>query len=222
MSDLHHCDGEVVDVDTEPTLNSYDSGVSDVPLLGDTIGENLDRTAARYPDRDALVECSTGRRWSYREFVAEVDALATGLLEAGIVQGDRVGIWAPNRAEWTVVQYATARIGAVLVNINPAYRAHELEYVLNQAGVRMLVAAESFKSSDYVAMVEQVRPQCSGLERVVFLGSADWEALAGTAADRSRLEQVQLSADDAINIQYTSGTTGFPKGATLSHHNILN
>ncbi|GAA4612108.1 AMP-binding protein [Saccharopolyspora hordei] len=201
---------------------SYDSGVSDVPLLGETIGANLDRIAARFPDRDALVECATGRRWTYRQFVADVDALATGLLDAGIVKGDRVGIWAPNRAEWTLVQYATAKIGAILVNINPAYRAHELEYVLNQAGIRMLVSAKTFKTSDYVAMVEQVRPKCAGLEQVVFLDAPEWERMAGATADPERLAAIQLSADDPINIQYTSGTTGFPKGATLSHHNILN
>ncbi|MEV0702462.1 AMP-binding protein [Saccharopolyspora sp. NPDC050389] len=214
---------EVVDVDAvEPAQPSYASGVSDVPLLGDTIGANLDRTAARFPDRDALVEFATGRRWSYRELVAEVDALAVGLLDAGIGKGDRVGIWAPNRAEWTLTQYATAKIGAILVNINPAYRLHELEYVLNQAGVRLLVSARSFKSSDYVAMVEQVREKCPGLEQVVFLDSPEWAALAGGTGDAQRLAAIQLAADDPINIQYTSGTTGFPKGATLSHHNILN
>ncbi|MEV5540805.1 AMP-binding protein [Saccharopolyspora shandongensis] len=191
-------------------------------MLGDTIGENLDRTAARFPDRDALVEFATGRRWSYREFVAEVDALAVGLLDAGIGKGDRVGIWAPNRAEWTITQYATAKIGAILVNINPAYRMHELEYVLNQAGVRLLVSARSFKSSDYGAMVEQVRGKCPGLEQVVFLDSPEWAELAGGTGDPQRLAAIRLSADDPINIQYTSGTTGFPKGATLSHHNILN
>ncbi|MFI0465118.1 AMP-binding protein [Saccharopolyspora sp. 5N102] len=206
----------------EPAQPSYASGISDVPLLGDTIGENLDRTAARFPDRDALVEFATGRRWSYREFVAEVDALAVGLLDAGIGKGDRVGIWAPNRAEWTTTQYATAKIGAILVNINPAYRVHELEYVLNQAGVRLLVSARSFKSSDYVAMVEQVRVKCPGLEQVVFLDSPEWAELAGGSGDPQRLAAIRLSADDPINIQYTSGTTGFPKGATLSHHNILN
>ncbi len=203
---------------------AYASGISDVPLLGDTIGANLDRTAARFLDQDALVDCSTGLRWTYREFVADVDALAIGLLDAGMRKGDRVGIWAPNRAEWTLVQYATARLGVILVNINPSYRTHELEYVLNQAGVRMLVSAPRFKSSDYVSMVEQVRPNCPALEQVVFLGGAQWRALFDGAPDPQRLAaaQAQLSADDPINIQYTSGTTGFPKGATLSHHNILN
>ncbi|GAB3282967.1 AMP-binding protein [Parasphingorhabdus pacifica] len=205
---------------------SYASGVSDVPLLGDTIGANLDRTAGRVGDRDALVEYSSGRRWTYREFVADVDALALGLLGEGIGKGDRVGVWAPNRAEWTVVQYATAKIGAILVNINPSYRVHELEFVLNQAGVRMLVSARSFKNSDYVKMIDEVRPKCPALERVLFLGDTDWDAVldAGRRSDPERLTEAMagLSADDPINVQYTSGTTGFPKGATLSHHNILN
>lgn len=207
-----------------PAQRSYASGTSDVALLGDTIGANLLRTAERFPERDALVEFATGRRWTYREFVADVDSLALGLLAADISKGDRVGIWAPNRAEWVLVQYATARIGAILVNINPSYRVHELEYVLNQAGVRMLIAAERFKGSDYVDMVERVRPRCAALEQVVFLGGDRWAELFDTDSDRGGLVEVEdgLSADDPVNIQYTSGTTGFPKGATLSHHNILN
>jgi fatty-acyl-CoA synthase len=203
---------------------SYASGLSDTPLLGDTIGDNFDRTVAAFSDRDALVDHASGRRWTYRELAAEVDALALGLLGAGITKGDRVGIWAPNCAEWTFVQYATAKVGAILVNINPAYRSHELQYVLNQAGARMIVCAPEFKTSNYVAMIDEVRPNCPGLEQVVVLGSDTWTALLGTHGDREVLAQAQaqLSADDAINIQYTSGTTGFPKGATLSHHNILN
>ncbi|ART74440.1 AMP-binding protein [Mycolicibacterium sp. jd] len=209
-----------------PSELSYASATSDVPLLGDTIGANLDRAARLFAERDALVECWTGRRWTYREFVSDVDTLALGLLERGIGKGDRVGIWAPNCAEWALVQYATAKIGAILVNINPAYRAHELEYVLNQAGVMSLIAAERFKSSDYSAIIEKVRPRCEALKQVVLLGGDDWNALLGTGrrADRGRLSAIAhtLTADDPINIQYTSGTTGFPKGATLSHHNILN
>ncbi|MEE2059522.1 AMP-binding protein [Rhodococcus artemisiae] len=212
-----------------PALPSYDSGAWDVPLLGDTIGDNLDRTVARHGDRDALVERATGRRWTYSEFAAEVDALALGLLRAGIGKGDRVGIWAPNCAEWTFVQYATAKVGAVLVNINPAYRSHELQYVLAQAGIRMLISAPEFKTSDYAAMIGEVRGECPDLEQVVLIGRSEWDELgaAGRAAletDRSPLDAARkgLSPDDAINIQYTSGTTGFPKGATLSHHNILN
>lgn len=205
---------------------SYSFGVWDAPLLGDTIGADLDRTAAAFPDRDALIDHPTGLRWTYREFVAEVDALALGLLATGVGKGDRVGIWAPNCPQWTLVQYATAKIGAVLVNINPAYRSHELRYVLRQAGIRTLVAAPAFKTSDYAAMIEQVRPECPELEQVVLLESDEWRALleTGRAADPELLATAQagLSADDPINIQYTSGTTGFPKGATLSHHNILN
>ncbi|PKW17056.1 AMP-binding protein [Saccharopolyspora spinosa] len=201
---------------------SYDSGVSEVPLLGETIGANLDRAVAKFGDRDALVECASGRRWTYREFGAAADSLAVGLLNAGIGKGDRVGIWSPNRAEWTLIQYATAKIGAILVNINPAYRVHELEYVLNQAGVRLLVSAQSFKSSDYAAMVAEIHPRCPGLEQTVFFDTPEWTALTASPADPVRLGGIGLSTDDPINIQYTSGTTGFPKGATLSHHNILN
>ncbi|GLZ08824.1 fatty-acyl-CoA synthase [Actinomadura sp. NBRC 104412] len=205
---------------------SYASGTSAKPLLGDTIGVNFDRTAAAFPERDALVEFETGRRWTYAELSAEIDAIALGLLDLGVTKGDRVGIWSPNRAEWVFVQYATARIGAILVNINPAYRVHELEFVLNQAGIRTLVAAPAFKTSDYAAMIEEVRPRCAALRDVVLIGRESWDALhdAGRNGDRARLAEAarDLTADDPINIQYTSGTTGFPKGATLSHHNILN
>lgn len=203
---------------------SYTSATSDVPLLGDTIGENLDRTVRRFGDRIALVDVPAGRRLTYAQLAAEVDALALGLLAAGIAKGDRVGIWAPNCAEWTYTQYATAKIGAILVNINPAYRTSELEFVLNQSGTKLLIAAQRLKTSDYAAMIAEVRPRCAGLEQVVLLGSAEWTSLleAGRAADRGALDAIELSADDPINIQYTSGTTGFPKGATLSHHNILN
>jgi fatty-acyl-CoA synthase len=209
-----------------PALPSYASGTSDVPLLGDTIGDNLDRTVAAHGDRLALVERASGRRWTYRELADEVEALALGLLDLGIGKGDRVGIWAPNCAEWVFVQYATAKIGAILVNINPAYRVHELEYVLGQAGIRTLVAAPRFKTSDYAAMIAEVRPNCTALRDVLLIGSSEWTSVvdAGRNADRAPLAEAQsgLSADDPINIQYTSGTTGFPKGATLSHHNILN
>ncbi|WP_258081179.1 AMP-binding protein [Nocardia nova] len=205
---------------------SYTHGVWDAPLLGETIGANLDRTVAIHGDRDALVDRVTGVRWSYREFAAEVDAVALGLLEAGIGKGDRVGIWSPNRAEWTLVQFATAKIGAILVNINPAYRSEEVRYVITQAGIRMLISAREHKSSNYAEIIGRVRPECPDLEQVVLFDSAAWEALvaAGRAADPSRLAEAgtRLTADDPINIQYTSGTTGFPKGATLSHHNILN
>jgi fatty-acyl-CoA synthase len=207
-------------------LPSYASGTSDTPLLGETIDANLARTVESHPDREALVECATGRRWTYAELDRDVDAVARGLLAYGIQQGDRVGIWAPNCAEWALVQYATARIGAILVNVNPAYRVHELSYVLNQSGVRLLVSAETFKTSDYRAMVDDVRRDAHGLERTVFIGTGDWDDLiAGgrdVAPDATAERAATLHFDDAINIQYTSGTTGFPKGATLSHHNILN
>jgi fatty-acyl-CoA synthase len=203
---------------------SYSSGESATPLLGDTIGGNFDATVRAFGDREALVDRSAGRRWTYAELAADVDALALGLLEMGIAKGDRVGIWAPNCAEWTLTQYATAKIGAILVNINPAYRARELEFVLNQSGSTLLVAAEGLKSSDYAAMIAEVRPRCPELKTVVLLGSPQWQALSetGRRLDRGALDTIELDTDDPINIQYTSGTTGFPKGATLSHHNILN
>ncbi|MEU0094925.1 AMP-binding protein [Kribbella sp. NPDC006257] len=208
------------------SLPSYESGVSEVPLLGETIGRNLRRTVATYGDREALVEVATGRRWTYAEFGAAVDEFARGLMARGIAKGDRVGIWAPNCAEWTITQYATAAIGAILVNINPAYRTHELAYALNQSGVKLLISATEFKTSEYRKMVEEVRPDCTALEDVVYIGTPDWTAVAEAAASvtAEQLDEraASLSFDDAINIQYTSGTTGFPKGATLSHHNILN
>ncbi|MGI5418805.1 AMP-binding protein [Actinomadura luteofluorescens] len=205
---------------------SYASGVSATPLLGDTIGANLDRTVAAHAERDALVERASGRRWTYEQFSDDVEAVALGLRDLGVVKGDRVGIWAPNCAEWMLVQYATAKLGAILVNINPAYRVHELEFVLNQAGIRTLVATPVFKTSDYAAMIEQVRPKCAALRDVVLIGTPGWDALleAGRTGEPGVLDEIgrMLTADDPINIQYTSGTTGFPKGATLSHHNILN
>ncbi|MFI7117156.1 AMP-binding protein [Amycolatopsis sp. NPDC049868] len=209
-----------------PAVPSYASGISATPLLGDTIGDNFDRTVAAFGDRDALVDRAAGKRWTYTELAAEVDALALGLLDLGIAKGDRVGIWSPNRWEWTCVQYATAKIGAILVNINPAYRSHELEYVLNQAGIKLIVAANSFKTSDYAGMIAEAGPKCPALEHVVLLDGPEWPSLLETGREAGRAplvkRQAELSADDPINIQYTSGTTGFPKGATLSHHNILN
>jgi fatty-acyl-CoA synthase len=203
---------------------SYTSAISEAPLLGDTIGENLDRTVRSFGDRVALVDVPAGRRLTYAELAAEVDALALGLLAAGIAKGDRVGIWAPNCAEWVYTQFATAKIGAILVNINPAYRTSELEFVLNQSGSKLLIAAQRLKTSDYAAMIAEVRPRCADLERVVLLGTEEWASLldSGRGVGRTALDAIELSADDPINIQYTSGTTGFPKGATLSHHNILN
>ena len=205
---------------------SYASGTSTVPLLGRTIGADLELTVARFGDREALVDLPTRRRWTYSELDVEVDEVALGLMAAGVAKGDRVGIWAPNCAEWVLVQYATAKIGAVLVNVNPAYRAHELSYVINQSGMTTLISAVSHRTSDYRAMIEQVRPDCPGLRDVVHLGEDSWRALVetGSRSDHHLLDErmATLSFDDPINIQYTSGTTGFPKGATLSHHNILN
>src|SRR3954470_258588 len=205
---------------------SYASGVAARPLLGETIGENLERAVARFGDREALVVRQQGVRLTYAELDARVNALARGLLGADLRKGDRAGIWAPNCAEWVLTQFATAKAGIILVNINPAYRTHELEYALRQSGCRMLIAAPSFKTSDYVAMVSEVRPRLGNLEQVVFLWSPEWDALlsAGESVPMDELRAVMatLQFDDPINIQYTSGTTGFPKGATLSHHNILN
>jgi fatty-acyl-CoA synthase len=207
-------------------MESYARGETDQPLLEETIGANLERTVAAYGDREALVEVATGRRWTYAQLDADVDDLARGLLAAGIVKGQRVGIWAPNCAEWTLVQYATAKVGAILVNVNPAYRTHELAYALNQSGLRLLFSAESFKTSDYRGMVDEVRKDASALERVVYLGTDDWTGLVEAGrdlpADAVRERMATLEPGDPINIQYTSGTTGYPKGATLSHRNILN
>ncbi|MEA2189278.1 MAG: fatty-acyl-CoA synthase, partial [Solirubrobacteraceae bacterium] len=204
---------------------SYASGISTTPLLGDTIGDNLDRTIERLPEREALVSVHQDLRYTYAQFGEAVDRCARAFIAAGIEPGDRVGIWSPNCAEWALVQYGTAKAGIILVNINPAYRTSELAYVLNQSGVRMLVAATAFKTSDYVQMVDDVRGDCAALERVVFIGH-DWEEfIAGgerVSVDELRERQDATQFDDPINIQYTSGTTGFPKGATLSHHNILN
>ncbi|WP_425325231.1 AMP-binding protein [Pedococcus bigeumensis] len=208
------------------TTLSHTAGETDVPLLEQTIPDNLDATVARFGDRDALVDVAQGIRWTYAEFAAEVDRLARALLATGLVKGERVGIWAPNCAQWTVVQYATAKLGAILVNINPSYRTHELEFVLNQAGISAVFLAESFKSSDYVAMLAEVRASCPDVRDSFVFGQDSWEALLARADEvtSEQVAQVQAILDphDAINIQYTSGTTGFPKGATLSHRNILN
>ncbi|GHE01157.1 AMP-binding protein [Streptomyces alanosinicus] len=199
---------------------SYTHGTSPTVLLADTIGANLDRAVARWPEREALVDVPSGRRWTYARFGADVEELAQALAAAGVAKGDRVGIWAVNCPEWVLVQYATARIGAIMVNINPAYRTHEVEYVLRQAGISLLFASPRHKTSDYRAMVEQVRGNCPELREAVYIGDPSWAELLGRGTGDAPYEE--LSCDDPINIEYTSGTTGFPKGATLSHHNILN
>ena len=207
-------------------MESYAAGETSPPLLEETIGENLERIVAEHADREALVEAATGRRWTYAELDADVNTLARGLVAAGVAKGDRVGIWAPNCAEWIFVQYATAKVGAILVNINPAYRTHELDYALNQSGITLLFSAERFKSSSYRSMVEEVRHDADALEGVVYLGTDSWDAFLaageGQPADAVPQRMSTLEPGDPINIQYTSGTTGYPKGATLSHRNIVN
>jgi fatty-acyl-CoA synthase len=203
---------------------SYAHGADDRPLLGETIGANLERTVARVPDSDALVSVHQDLRYTYAELNEAVDRLARGLLAAGLERGDRLGVWSPNRAEWTLTQFATAKLGVILVNINPSYRVNELEYALGHSGCRWLLAAQECRGSDYVEMVAAVRDSLASLERVVFFDTSDWAEVAdgGSSEDALRSRMDELDFDDAINIQYTSGTTGFPKGATLSHHNILN
>jgi fatty-acyl-CoA synthase len=211
---------------------SYVSGISHHPLLDRTIGAELDRVAAEHPDVEAVVALHQDIRYSYAELHAAVEEAARALLALGVEKGDRVGMWSANRIEWLVVQYATAKAGAVLVNVNPAYRNHELRYALRQSGCSVLIAARAFRDTDYVAMIDTVRSDLPGLREVVLLdpgshpGTRSWTEFldlavrTDTAALRGR--EAMLDIDDAINIQYTSGTTGAPKGATLSHHNILN
>ena len=205
---------------------SHATGPTDRLLLEMTIGDNFDHTATRFPDREAVVDLPTGRRWTYTALRAEVDALASVLIRTGMEAGDRIGIWAPNCAEWIIVQYAAAKVGAILVNLNPAYRTHEVEFALDQAGIRMVFALPSFRSSDYAAMLADVRPRTSALEHTVFFGTEQWASLLEQgrqiSPDALANRQATLSPNDPINIQYTSGTTGFPKGVTLSHRNILN
>jgi len=211
---------------------SYVNGTADTPLLGETIGQCLDRIASGFPGHDALVSCHQDLRFTYQQLRATAERIARGLLALGVQRGDRVGIFSPNCAEWTIAQYAAAKAGAILVNINPAYRLRELGYALTQSGVSALIAARRFRSADYVAMLRQLRPELPALAHIVYLGSErepdawSWADLLerGDAVPESslRARESSLQFDDPVNIQYTSGTTGSPKGATLSHHNILN
>jgi fatty-acyl-CoA synthase len=211
---------------------SYVCGVGTEPLLYKTVGAVLEDAAARWGEREALIVRHQNIRWTYRELDAAADRLAAGLLQLGLVPGDRIGIWAPNRYEWVVTQFASAKAGLILVTINPAYRTSELEYALNKVGCKALVLAPSFKTSDYAAMLDQIRSKVPLLRAAIltddaprpgFLRYAD-VASSGTAQDLARVRELrsQLQPEDAINIQFTSGTTGLPKGATLSHHNIVN
>jgi len=204
---------------------SYAHGVSTTPLLGETIGQNLKRTVERFGEQEALVVRSQRYRATYRELWDATGRAARGLLSHGVGRLDRVAIWSPNRYEWVVTQYATARIGAILVNINPAYKTAELEYALRQSGASVLLLARAFRQSDYAGMLAEVRDRCPDL-RLALIFEDDWDSLlaAGDRCDPAELRarEDELQFDDPINIQYTSGTTGFPKGATLSHHNVLN
>ena len=216
-------------------MSSYTQVSSDLPLLECTIGDHFEGIVERFAHRDALIEVATGRHWSYSELNSAIDDFALGLMGLGVERGDRVGIWSPNCAEWTIVQYATAKIGAILVNVNPAFRIAELEYVIRQCGMRMLILAPSDKNSDYPAMARDAFISCSDLHELVFIGTDtdptrsgefDYTALITAGHTVSLLDlrhrMNELTANDPINLQYTSGTTGFPKGATLTHRNILN
>jgi fatty-acyl-CoA synthase len=206
------------------TQLSHTVGASEPALLEETIGAAFDRIVAPHRDREALVDRASGRRWTYGGLAKAVDRLATGLLRAGISRGDRVGIWAANCPEWTFLQYATAKIGAILVTVNPAYEMDELRYVVNQSGMRMMVTEGSYRGADHAEMINTIRPDCPGLHNVVIIGTLGWEWLRVQGVDAPALaaRAATLDPHDPINIQYTSGTTGHPKGATLTHHNILN
>jgi fatty-acyl-CoA synthase len=228
-------------------MRAYTAGDTDVPLLEETIGQNFEQVVARFPFHDALIEAAAvpggdARRWSYTKMNDDVDRLARALLASGVAKGDRVGIWSPNCAEWTLLQYATAKAGAILVNVNPAYRSHELEFVVKQNGMRMLVTAPSDRNSDYVGMARHAWASCQDLQELVFLPDSGADGLDAGVPQREaeltyaellkradgvghsglKARMAELDAHDPINLQYTSGTTGFPKGATLTHHNILN
>ncbi|WP_291092977.1 AMP-binding protein [Empedobacter sp. UBA6745] len=204
---------------------SYSSGASQYPLLGETIGENLRNTVAKYPQQEALVCVDQNYRATYTEFYSQTEQISKSLIAIGLQKGDRVGIWAPNRAEWTLLQYATARVGMILVNLNPAYRENELEFVLNQAEISAVFAALSFKTSEYKVMLNNVKENSKSLKHIIIF-EENWDdfLIKGEEISTSEVHQIEQAVqfDDAVNIQYTSGTTGFPKGVTLTHHNLLN
>lgn len=204
---------------------SYVHGVSMTPLLGETIGQNLKRISEKFPNNDALISVHQDYRATYKEFYDQTTLVAKSLLTHGIQKGDRVGIWAPNCYEWVLMQYATARIGVILVNINPAYRAHELEFAINQSEISLIVSASNHKKSDYRKMISMVFEDCPSLKEVIFLGE-EWDTFINDGKEMSdevlTIIEDSVQFSEAVNIQYTSGTTGFPKGVTLTHHNILN
>lgn len=204
---------------------SYAYGFPTKGLLGETIGQNLRKAVTRFPKSEALVSVYQKYRATYEQLWDQTTQAAKALLAAGLTKGDRLGIWAPNRYEWVIVQYAASRIGVILVNLNPAYQQKEIQYVINQSGLRMVISSLSFKKSDYRKMLSKVKVKCPTLESIIYF-DRDWDNFLGLAADvpDELLEQAErmVQFDDPINIQYTSGTTGFPKGVTLSHHNILN
>ncbi|QES89351.1 AMP-binding protein [Rhizosphaericola mali] len=204
---------------------SYVNGISTIPLLGETIGQNLKNTVSQYPNNEALICFHQNYRATYQEFWNQTTEISKALIQNGIKLGDRVGIWALNRYEWVLLQYATARIGAILVNVNPAYRSSEFIFAMNQSGVKLLVSAQSFKTSNYVEIINESLKDCSELKQIIYLDK-DWDNFLVSGKDISDNElseaEEKVQFDDPVNIQYTSGTTGFPKGVTLSHHNILN
>ena len=204
---------------------SYACGISDIPLKGETIGQNLRQIAAKFPERTALISEYQQYRANYSEFLAQVEQVAKALMAHGIRRGDRVGIWSPNRYEWVLVQYATALMGAIMVNINPGYKLSGLRYALEQSRIDLLIASSHFRKTDYIKMLDELRPDCLYPKQTVII-DRDWATFLSSASQVSdaRLaeREASLQFDDPVNIQYTSGTTGYPKGATLSHHNILN
>ena len=204
---------------------SYTNGASNIPLLGETIDENLRKTVAKFPNNDALISAHQHYRATYTEFYEQVTAVAKGLIALGVKTGDRVGIWSPNCYEWTLLQYATAKIGAIMVNINPAYRTSELIYVINQSGLSYIFSAIQFKTSHYKKMIDDAREFTDTLRKEVYWGES-WEYFLaqGKKVSDEKLQsyEAKVQFDDPVNIQYTSGTTGNPKGVTLTHHNILN